>query len=161
MPVRSQRRVCPTHVFLWGGLFYMTSVIRNQRRKLLISIYDTPGFADFEIGRACAPTGYNGQQAAMAHHLHAPVEHRCASVRAHVLPRRVSPASYDPRSTPDAPCAHHEPPVRSGRTELTCLLMRTRGSLNGSRKPGTVRLGARDKSYSCVKTSPECDFGSG
>ena len=33
MPVRSQRRVCPTHVFLWGGL----SSVVARGRLLVIS----------------------------------------------------------------------------------------------------------------------------
>ena len=97
-----------------GWQFHITKRIRNQRRKLLISIYDTPGFADFEVGRACAPTGCNGQQAAMAHHLHAPVEHRRACSRARVMPGRLRAASYDPRSASDTPGAPPEPPGRAG-----------------------------------------------
>ena len=69
--------------------------------------------------------------AAMARQLDARVARRRAAVACRLMPARLSPAPYMPGPTPDVPW---DPPTSAGRparTELICLLMRTRGSLLG------------------------------
>ena len=112
-----------------GWLFHITERHWIQRRELHMPIYDTPGFGGSE-----PPSGLFTNRTTATHrrhgaHSHAPVEHRHAPARARVMPGRVSPAPYDPRPTPDGPCAPPEAPGRPVRTELTALVMRTRGSL--------------------------------
>ena len=65
----------------------------------------------------------------MARQLDARVARRRAAVACRLMPARLSPAPYMPGPTPDVPW---DPPTSAGRparTELICLVMRTRGSL--------------------------------
>ena len=109
--------------------FLNTKRKRDGRSKLRRSMCHTPRFVLSSWARACALTEGQRTAGAMAPHSRAPVEHRRARTRARVMPGRLSPASYDPGSSSDAPGAGPTRPGRAVGTELICLGMRTRASL--------------------------------
>ena len=109
--------------------FQKTKRKRDGRSKLRRSMCHTPRFVLSSWARACALTEGQRTAGAMAPHSRAPVEHRRARTRARVMPGRLSPASYDPRSTSDTPGAGPTCPGRAARTKLIRLGMRNRGSL--------------------------------
>ena len=104
------------------GCFHNTKRKRDGRSKLRRSMCHTPRFVLSSWARACALTEGQRTAGAMAPHSRAPVEHRRAR-RTHtrrVMPGRLSAASFDSRSTPDAPGAGSTRPGRATRTKLIC-----------------------------------------
>ena len=97
---------------------------RRIRRYMIVLGFDDPRNSDLSTQR------HNGRwPMAPWRQWHARVRRRRAAARARMKPARLSPAPYMPGPTPDVPW---DPPTSAGRparTELICLLMRTRGSL--------------------------------
>ena len=133
-PVRCQPWACssglvPPFLGRLRWCFLNTKRKRDGRSKLRRSMCHTPRFVLSSWARACALTEGQRTAGAMAPHSRAPVERRRARTRARVMPGRLSPASYDPGSSSDAPGAGPTRPGRAVGTELICLGMRNRGSL--------------------------------
>ena len=103
---------------------------RRIRRYMIVLGFDDPRNSDLSTQR------HNGRwPMAPWRQWHARVRRRRAAARARMKPARLSPAPYMPGPTPDVPW---DPPTSAGRparTELICLVMRTRGSLTAGSPP--------------------------
>ena len=65
MPVRSQRRVCPTHVFLWGGLLNLAKQISAPLHREAIYRQDS-GTRDWGHKKSSARSAARAKKLALA-----------------------------------------------------------------------------------------------
>ena len=140
-PAAQINRRCPSSLCVRGSVFRVVRRLgfgvkitpnrisicasRRIRRYMIVLGFDDPRNSDLSTQR------HNGRwPMAPWRQWHARVRRRRAAARARMKPARLSPAPYMPGPTPDVPW---DPPTSAGRparTELICLVMRTRGSLD-------------------------------